>query len=196
MKNTVKRFGFIAIVAIIGLSMATLSLTGCEGPEGPSGPEGPQGPAGGMSHIYDKQGRDVGVILYMNSSSQYVVNKNGYTFYISAASLTSQITSTTIRATETNGTGTLICLEIYASQNAVIKNNGEYYRYKDRDANGYINGTATVYTSYASYRDSTSTTWTNSSGTGARYEIEKITEATDDAYFIGFIPEYPLRIVW
>jgi len=192
MKNTIKRFGIIAMVAIIGISMAAFSLTSCEGPEGPEGPQGPTGP---LPRYVDAQGREVGVVLgsYGTNSDNYpIINKNGYTFTMTASGAFTFATH--LYATGTNGTGTLYHNLLITYPNYILKNNGEYYRYKNRDADGYVTEIKSV--SYASSR-SDAGTWTNSSGTLYNSaELEKITEATDDAYFIGFTPEPPLRIVW
>jgi len=188
-------YGIIAVLVLCGIGMfASMYLTGCD-----TGTGGGGGGGGGTDHepyqaLVDAQGREVGVVLGTTGTST-VVSKNGYTLLIRTT--TGEISGYTIFATGTNGTGTVITLSYADSYypNFIMKNNGEYYRFKNRDADGCPTGTS--YSSFASSRGDGSS-WTNYTRTDLEsyYEIEKITGATDDVYFIGFTPTPPLTVVW
>jgi hypothetical protein len=181
--NAIQRIvGIIAIAAVIGLA-----FTACEGPEGPTGPRGPAGGQGQprTAKVVDAAGKEIG-----KSISGSTVSNGSYTFPVNMT--TGEISGITLYATELNGGGTLV---YYYSgyPNYIMMNNGDFYRCKNRDAEGYATDVSTV-TSNSSL-SSTSSSWYNYTSTGTYVEIEKIEGATITS-IIGFVPTPPCRYEW
>jgi hypothetical protein len=138
--------------------------------------------------VVDATGRLVGTCLNGN-----IITSNNYSFLIM---LTGELAYLNfVYASEENGKGTLYGKnQWYASYpNLVIRLGleNEYYRVKNRDAEGYP---TTIIPSVSHQSSYNHPSWSNYSSQATDVvELEKIAGATDISYFIGFTPTMPIE---
>jgi hypothetical protein len=142
--------------------------------------------------VVDAAGKLVGTCI--NGYGE-VIKSGNYSFNINMT--TGELFNSNAWATEVNGGGTLFGPSYYTTQypNCVVKVGNNYYIAKDRDAEGYPTTLKSVlWQSFYTSQNGVDYIWVNYSPTTTNnlVELEKIADATNSSYFIGFTPTLPL----